>query len=261
MDDGRYHIALEARLRNCRNVVTLGVRPNFSDYSPEEKALIRNADRIYYPSTFYADMFAAAGKSIFPSVHTYRFVQDKIKQSALFALIDIPTPKTRTFYGKRSCEKVLWHFDFPMVGKIPRGSALGRGVFLLNNEDDLKQYLALSRPAYIQEYLPVDRDMRILVIGGRVICAYWRVAHPGEFRTNLGQKGRICFDPVPADAAALALHTASACGWDDVGLDICLYDGGLFVLEANMKYGRQGLVEAGIDYSKMMEEMIENRQI
>ena len=261
MCNGAHNIALEGRLRNCRNVVTLGVRPNFSDYTPSEQHMIRSADRIYYPSTFYADMFAASGKPIFPSVHTYRFVQDKIKQTALFALMDIPVPRTRTFYGKNSFDKVLSYFEFPMVGKVPRGSALGRGVFLLKGKNDLEQYLALTRPAYIQEYLPLDRDLRILVIGGRVICAYWRIARPGEFRTNLGQNGRISFDRVPDPAIDLALHTAAVCGWDDVGLDICIHSGNLYVLEANMKYGRQGLLEAGIDYSLMMEGMIENRQI
>lgn len=261
MHNGHCNIALEARLRNCSNVVTLGVRPNFSDYSATEQKMIRDADKIYYPSIFYADMFAAIGKSIFPSLHTYHFVQDKIKQSALFALLDIPVPRTRTFYGKAPLEKILLHFEFPMVGKIPRGSALGRGVFLLKHTDDLQHYLALSRPAYIQQYLPIDRDMRILVIGGKIVCAYWRIAHPDEFRTNLGQKGRISFDPVSPDARRLALYTAEACGWNDVGLDICMHDGELYVLEANMKYGRQGFVEAGIDYSKMMEEMIEKRQI
>ena len=41
-------IALEGRLRECKNVVTLGVRPNFSDYPSAEADLIRNAFKIYY---------------------------------------------------------------------------------------------------------------------------------------------------------------------------------------------------------------------
>ena len=88
-------IALEARLRTCRNVLTLGVRPNFSDYSQQEADLIRNAAKIYYPTTFYADLFDAMGKITFPSYHTYKCVQDKIKQTALFELLSIPHPKTR----------------------------------------------------------------------------------------------------------------------------------------------------------------------
>ena len=49
-------IALEARLRNCRNVMTLGVRPNFNDYTDHEKDFIRHAEIIYYPTWLYAEL-------------------------------------------------------------------------------------------------------------------------------------------------------------------------------------------------------------
>ncbi len=62
-------IALEYRLSRCSNVTTLGVRPNFSDYSPRETALILNAPTIYYPSQFYVHMFQGMGKRTFP--HPY----------------------------------------------------------------------------------------------------------------------------------------------------------------------------------------------
>jgi hypothetical protein len=32
-------------------------------------------------------------------------------------------------------------------------------------------------------------------------------------------------------------------------------------LEANMKYGKQGFREAGLDYDQLMETMIENEEI
>ena len=146
-------IALEARLRDCRNVKTLGVRTNFSDYSHEEIELIRNAKKIYYPTTFYADLFDAMGKATFPSYHTYKCVQDKIRQTALFELLEIPHPKTRVFYGNRQKKTISEFFDFPFVAKIPRGSAMGRGVFLICNADDLDRYLEQTDVAYIQQYL------------------------------------------------------------------------------------------------------------
>lgn len=254
-------IALEARLKGCRNVRTLGVRPNFSDYSDAEADLIRRADKIYYPSTHYIDMFDAMGKNTFPSSHTYRFVQDKIKQTTLFQLLDVPAPRTRFFYGRRKSEKIRRHFDFPFVAKIPRGSALGRGVYLICNQAALDQYCEMAKVAYIQEYLPTDRDVRVVVIGDQVAHAYWRVGGPGEFRSNVGQGGAIQLDDVPQKAKALALDTARRCGWNDVGLDICIHAGVCYVLEANMKYGKQGFKKAGIDYSKLMEEMIRDGKI
>ena len=254
-------IALEARLRDCRNVLTLGVRTNFSDYGAEEAALIRNAKKIYYPTTFYADLFDAMGKATFPSYHTYKCVQDKIMQTALFELLELPHPRTRVFYGRRQKKAIPDYFKFPFIGKIPRGSAMGRGVFLIENRNDLSSYLEQTDVAYIQEYLPVDRDMRIVVIGRRIVHAYWRIAARNEFRTNVALGGTISLDPIPDGAQELALFTARACGWNDVGIDICEYQGQLYVLEGNMKYGKEGFRKAGIDYTKLMESLIENDHI
>jgi len=46
-----------------------------------------------------------------------------------------------------------------------------------------------------------------------------------------------------------------------VGIDIIEHDKNLYVLEANMKFGKEGFRKAGIDYLKLMERMIENGQI
>lgn len=261
MNNSKKAVALESRLKHCKNVITLGVRPNFSDYSEEEISLIMNSERVYYPSSFYADMFAAMGKNIFPSVHTYRFAQDKIKQTALFKLLNIPHPATRVFHGKNKQEKILSYFNFPFIGKIPRGSALGRGVFLLHDQGDLEQYCGLTKVAYIQEYLPIDRDIRAVIIGDRIAHAYWRINPPGEFRSNVGLGAEISFKSIPDKAFALALDTAKRCGWNDAGIDICECAGRFYVLEANMKYGKAGFGKAGIDYSRLMEAKIRDGEI
>jgi ribosomal protein S6--L-glutamate ligase len=254
-------IALEGRLRDCKNVITLGVRPNFSDYDHREMALIRNAKKIYYPSTFYADMFDAMGKPTFPGYHNYKCVQDKIKQTAMFELLEIPHPRTRVYYGKRQKKSITDDFAFPFVAKIARGSAMGRGVYLIQQNEDLLDYLKITNTAYIQEFIPSDRDIRVVIIGEKIVHAYWRVAPENDFRCNLAVGGRVCLDSIPPDALDLALRTAGACRWDDVGIDICRYEGNFYVLEANMKYGMEGFCRAGIKYSELMETMIENEEI
>lgn len=259
--DSKKVIALEARLKNCKNVVTLGVRPNFSAYSQQEADLIRKAHKIYYPTTFYADLFDAMGKKTFPSYHTYKCVQDKIKQTALLNLLKIPHPTTRVFYGNRQKKAILDHFEFPFIAKIPRGSAMGRGVYLIKNQEDLHSYCNLSTPAYVQEYLPSGRDMRIVIIGNEIAHAYWRIAPEGEFRSNVAVGATISLAPIPQKALDLALDTARMCQWNDVGIDILEHNDKLYILEANMKYGREGFRQAGIDYIKLMERMIENGRI
>lgn len=254
-------IALEARLRDCKNVITLGVLPNFSDYNTQDAKRIKDAVKIYYPSTFYADLFNSMGKMTFPSYNTYKCVQDKIKQTALFNLLDIPHPKTRTFYGNRQKKAILDYFEFPFIGKIPKGSALGRGVYLISGKADLSEYCNIANTAYIQEYVPSDRDIRVVIVGDRVVHAYWRIAAPGDFRSNIALGGKVSLEPVPKQILDLALHTAVSCGWDDVGIDIISQKGELYVIEANMKYGKEGFRAAGINYIQLMETMIENEEI
>ena len=82
-------IAFETRLRGCRNVLTLGVRTNFSDYSPEETELIRRAKKVYYPTTFYAELFQIIGIRTFPGLQTYQCAQDKIKHYCAAPLLVI----------------------------------------------------------------------------------------------------------------------------------------------------------------------------
>ncbi len=261
MKPARRVIALEGRLRRCRNVRTLGVRPNFMDYSPEERRLILASPCVYYPSSFYAGLLAVAGRRTFPGHHTYRCVQDKIRQTALFQMTGVAHPRTRVFYGRRQQRRITEHFEYPFVAKAARGSAMGRGVYLIRGPQDLAAYCRGRHAAYIQEYLPMDRDMRVVVIGGRVVHAYWRLAPEGGFLTNLSAGGRIGTDPVPQEALELARQTARRCRWDDVGVDICYSRGRYWVLEGNMKYGRQGFRHFGIDYDRLMESLIEDGRI
>ncbi len=254
-------IALGSRLRHCKNVITLGVRTNLSDYEDWQEELIRKADVVCYPTAFYADIFDTMGKRTFPNYHTYKYAMDKIKQTALFNLLKIPHPKTRVFYGNHQKSKILNHFQFPFVAKIPRGSALGRGVYLIRSEEELAEYNRMSRAAYIQQYLEIKRDLRVVVIRGRPVHAYWRIAGPGEFRTNVSMGATISFDDIPEEGVALAVNTARMCQLDDVGLDICCSNGRYWVLEANMKYGREGFRQAGIDYYQLMDKMIEDGEI
>ncbi|MCP4671796.1 MAG: RimK family alpha-L-glutamate ligase [Desulfobacula sp.] len=249
-------VALGAKLKQYSEIMTLGFKPNFQNYSLQEKKLIVNAKTIYYPTAFYADLFNSMGKETFPNFHTYKFAQDKIKQTAIFNMLEIPHPDTRVFYGKKQKLDILKFFNFPFIAKKPRGSAKGNHVYLIENKEDLSCYLNNKHPAYIQEYFPIDQDMRIIIIGKKIRLAYFRIAASDNFKTNISQGGTISFNPLPQEALDLALTTALRCGWDDVGIDIVEYKQKFYVLEANMKYGTKAFKKAGISYKEMLVKLI-----
>ena len=253
-------VVLGKRLRGSGELTPLGVRPNIEDYSEAELDLLRAADTVYYPSGLYEAVFLALGKRVFPA-NSNSFLGDKIKQTALFTLLDIPHPRTRIYYGPGKAGRILRDFPLPFVAKVPHGSSQGRGVFLIRTAADLARYLEQTSPAYIQEYLAIDRDLRVVVLEGKVLHAYWRIARPGEFRTNVTQGARISFEGIPSDALQFAEGVAGRCGFGEAGLDICPVDGRYLVLEANMMYGLQGFAAANLDVYALIRERLSKRSL
>lgn len=255
MEQG-FAVAFSHRFKECPGVILLPARPNVSDYSEEEKRRIREARKIFYPTWLYVDLFLTMGKTIFPSRETYVYSGDKIKQTALFQLLGIPHPRTRVYFGDQKKE-ILKDFSLPFIAKIPRGSSMGQGVFLIRDKQGLERYLQGNSVAYIQEFLPLERDLRVILIKHEVVLAYWKVAPPGEFRNNLARGAAISFEGVPQEALTFAEQVAKKCNFDDVGLDLCHNkDTGWLVLEANMHYGLQGLKQKGMDIRLILRDMV-----
>lgn len=256
MHRGAYpFVALGSRLRGIPEVITLGVKPNFLDYSPQERALLSGADTILYPSFNYAQFFTTLGKKIFPSLETSLYADEKIKQTTLFYMLDIPHPKTRMYYHLHHCD-ILKDFTFPFIAKLPRASGQGKGVFTIDGPEALGNYLALTRVAYIQQYLPHRRDLRVVLINYRPVLAYWRECAPGAFKSNLAQGGSINFEDVPENAVQMAMDIAEKCHFNDVGLDFIENNGKWYLMEANMKYGRKGLKARGMDLKQILREKL-----
>ena len=253
------NVALGAKLIRCPAVKTVGLKCNWDDYTTEEQALIRGADRIYFPTIFYAGSLHAAGKSIFPSMASYHHLGDKVRQLALFRFLDVPMPRTRLFMGpaEKRTEAIVSHFSFPFIAKIPVGSGLGQGVFLIKTRGDLNKYIELNQGvSYIQEYILMEMDLRVVIVGRRVVHAYWKRSQTGNFRTNVAQGGSVILDNIPSEALDFALKIASASSIDYAGFDLFKKDGRWMVLEANMNFGTDGFRAAGLSLEKILCSMV-----
>ena len=112
---------------------------------------------------------------------------------------------------------------FPVIAKKSYGS-FGEGVRLITGREQLeaveKEWLYV--PHFYQKFIKESsgRDVRVIVIGGKVFAAMERVAQEGEFRSNveLGAIGRrIALTDLQAEIAERA---AVALGLDYCGVDL-----------------------------------------
>jgi ribosomal protein S6--L-glutamate ligase len=214
-----------------------------------------HAKVIFYPTLNYAQFFTTLDKPIFPSLETHLYADDKIKQTTLYYMLGIPHPRTRIYYHLHHAD-ISKDFSFPFVAKLPRASARGRGIFKIHHPDELAAYLRMTNIAYVQEYLPHERDLRVILINYSPVLAYWRRRPPGNFKTNLSQGGTISFEAVPGEALDMAREFAQKCKFNDVGLDMIHHHGTWYLIEANMLYGRKGLKIKDMRLKAVLREKI-----
>ncbi|HJZ75569.1 MAG TPA: RimK family alpha-L-glutamate ligase [Vicinamibacterales bacterium] len=187
---------------------------------------------------------------------------DKFHTDARLREAGLPTPET--FVCERATDAMT--AIRAMLGIRPAGGtasavvikpifgSMGHGIVRVTDPDvgfRVVQALDQLRSVfYVQHAIETGgRDVRVFVVGGRVIGAIERRAEDGDWRTNVSRGGSARPVALPAAWESLALRAAAAIGADYAGVDLLpSTDGEVFVLEVNGIPGWQGLQRAmGID--------------
>ncbi|MHA7879718.1 MAG: ATP-grasp domain-containing protein [Saccharospirillum sp.] len=223
--------------------------PNVTHLKPEQffrhKEALRQADWVLFPQYWQLNaLLYGLNCRIFPSEATYRLGHDKIEMTRLFQML-VPehTPLTLIEPNGPSQRDEIWdNMTLPFVAKHPKAS-MGEGVWLIESRTDWLRYCERSDVLYVQEYLPIDRDLRIVIVGNQVVSAYWRHQAAQGFYNNVARGGLISHEPVPDTAIELALQIVRQCGIDHAGFDIAMVAGHPYLLEFNRLFGNQGLTQ------------------
>ena len=257
----RLRVAIGEQLKSCPQVVTLGARCQIGDYPEKELELLRTADIIFFPTSRFVDLFATLGKVTFPTINCYRLRGERLKQAALLRMLKVPYPRTRIYYGHKQKQKILEEFAFPLIAKIPRGSAVGKGVFIIEDSDKLERYNRKVNPAYIQEHVQPKIELRAVVINYDWVFGSYRRVVGGDFRGKPVHAGAWQTKDMPSEAITLAKKIARQGGLSDVMVEM-IFDGRKFqVLELNFQYDDMGDVHPGQERFKKIMKMIERGEL
>jgi len=95
---------------------------------------------------------------------------------------------------------------------------------------EAKSLLAEKRyyPVYVQEFVPMAADIRIMLIGHKPVCAFWRRPPEGEWLTNTSQGGSMDYQNVPQKALDIAVKASRAANAEYWACDIALGTDGKF---------------------------------
>ncbi len=209
---------------------------------------VRAADWVLFPEYWQVNPLTYGWKKrIFPGPASYHLGHDKVEMTRAFEAIcpDHLPPTLILPNTERNADLVPAEWGFPFVAKEVR-SSMGNGVHLIGDASDWRRYVRTHEVLYAQAYLPIRRDLRVVVIGNRAVAAYWREAAEGNFHNNVAKGGSVSFDGIPDSALTLVERVARDLGIDHAGFDVAEVDGHLYLLEFNVRFGTRALNERGI---------------
>ncbi|MBT5934162.1 hypothetical protein [Sulfurimonas sp.] len=164
-----------------------------------------------------------------PSIETQFSNKSKENVTIFCEKHGIPIPKTRIFYDLAKGDEYLKSCFYPQIVKRSYGAS-NYGGYFVHKVDNYKEARALFdkkkyNPIYTQDAIPLkdSGDIRVMLIGHKPICAFWRYSGDGEWITNTSQGGDMNYNNVPMSALEVAVQASKAAKAEfwacDIGID------------------------------------------
>jgi RimK family alpha-L-glutamate ligase len=169
------------------------------------------------------------------SRESLEIASDKFLTSIFLETYNIPTPKTIICEDPHKALEAFEELGGDCVLKPLYGSK-GIGITRLNDkafaENVIYSLNQLNHVFYLQEFIEhYNRDIRILVLGDKVIAGMYRVSN--NWKTNIYAGARAERIELTKEIEDLAIKAANITKTEIAGVDILESEKGLTVLEVN----------------------------
>ncbi len=174
-----------------------------------------------------------------PSIETQFCNKSKENVTLFCEKYDIQAPQTMITYDKKEEDDYFKSCTYPQIIKRSYGPS-NYGGYYVHKVDNYKEAKALMaqkqyKPLYSQDAIPLkdSGDIRVMLIGHKPICAFWRYSGAGEWITNTSQGGSMSYENIPMNALELAVKASKAAKAEYWACDIAIDENTLepYILE------------------------------
>lgn len=172
--------------------------------------------------------------------------RDKLRSLQLLAKAGVGIPRTVVSRNSTDIDDLIEKLGgTPVIIKLARGTH-GNGVVLAESKKAAKsvlQALYLTNEdgtnVLIQEFIAesAGTDIRVFVVGGRVVASMKRQSLDDDFRSNLHKGGEGTSIKLTDEERKMAIKAARALGLNIAGVDLMRSARGPLVLEVNASPG------------------------
>ncbi|WP_298474883.1 RimK family alpha-L-glutamate ligase [uncultured Maribacter sp.] len=190
--------------------------------------------------------------------------RNKVRTLQIMARKGIPIPETLFSINPDNIEEQIEILGgMPVIIKLQEGTQ-GLGVILAETKKSAKSiidtFYKMNTSILIQKYIEESNgeDIRLFVVGNRVVASIKRTSAPDEFRSNVHRGGAAeQIEPTKMELN-MALNATKHMGLGVAGVDIIRSKKGPLLIEVNASPGLQGIEEAtGINIAKEIIKFVE----
>lgn len=190
--------------------------------------------------------FELRGIPVLNRSSAFRLARDKWQSLQALAACGVAIPNSRLGGEAVFSSSLFQQVQVPLVAKTLSGSQ-GVGVMLLETQSSAESVLETFRQSDIstltQQFIAESQgqDIRVIVLGNKVIAAMQRVSSAADFRANIHLGGKALPIVLTDEEEQLAIAATKAIGLDFAGVDLIRSDTGTMVLEVNASPGLEGI--------------------
>jgi gamma-F420-2:alpha-L-glutamate ligase len=224
-----------------------GIKYNGQEFDMPDLVLTRTGSGTTEFITAIVRQFEEENVRCINSSLSVEIAKDKMRSHQLLASHGLPIPNTMLVRFPVEVDIVDNMIGWPCIVKVISGS-YGEGIYLCENKTSFKKMMEfvgnLDTPKIllVQEYVDAKpgEDLRVFVVGGKVLGAMKRHAPEGDFRANISAGGRGEPFEVNSEIDYLAREAARICGLQIAGIDLLFDKDGYKICEANSAPGFEG---------------------
>ena len=161
-------------------------------------AIVRGSVRLKKSYLDLLSQLEKIGVCMVNSRETVEISADKYRTYLKLQDYGLTQPKTVLIPNADTLQESLESLDskFPIIMKTLEGSK-GVGVLFIESERQIESLVQLlysqneDVDLLIQEYIKTDGDIRVIVLGGKVIASMKRDVVEGDFRSNVSQGAKV----------------------------------------------------------------------
>ncbi|MCC7303949.1 RimK family alpha-L-glutamate ligase [bacterium] len=174
-----------------------------------------------------------------------------------------PYAKTFTITSKTSLYTMLEHISYPFIVKRSESSK-GKGVYKVESKQELFSLLEDENlkvgDLLFQEFIQYSGDIRVFVVGQKILGAMRREPKAGQWKGNVAQGADAYPVEISDEVKKLALDVVKLQNAELRGVDIMLPNSGPVLIETNSAPQFRGFEAAtGVNVGKEIVEYIEQK--